>query len=138
MRFAVIVAVIAGALWLSRQPQPRTYAPLALNISTGATRGDSTQAPRVKLPLDADALRVSLRLPPRTNVGRVHRAELMDGTGEMESLRVEEVDVVEAQSVSVVIPASRLRRGQYTLNLFETRAGGAEERIEGSYFFIVE
>lgn len=134
----MLIAVAAGALWLTRSSrEPRTFAPLALSITSGATRGGGEQSPagKVKLPLGADALRIFLALPERAERSASHRVELVDAGGETESLKVEGEDT---GSLSVVIPAERLRRGRYALRLYETRRGESEQRMEGSYLFTVE
>jgi hypothetical protein len=133
----LLIALVGGTLWLTRQRAPRTFAPLALSITGGATRGggEQPQAGKVKLPLNADALRISLALPERAERTASHRVELVDVNGETESLKVEGED---AGTLSVVIPAERLRRGRYALRLYETRRGESERRMEGSYLFTVE
>jgi methionine-rich copper-binding protein CopC len=135
-----VVAIIAGALWLSPRPlrplttQPQTLAALTLTISA-ANRAAGDQAPKVSLPLNADALRIALRLPDSSAPAVRYRVELVNDNGETKSLAIAEQD---AQSVSVVIPAAQLARGSYALKLFAIKADGTEERISGSYFFSVE
>lgn len=132
----LIIAVIAGALWLSlfRTSQPATFAALTLSISQ-SNRADSSQAGRVKLPLGADALKISLTLPERLPAEAGYRVELENETGET---RVLEIAGQDARSVAVVIPGKELRRGQYAVKLFVKRQDGIEERVAGSYFFTVE
>lgn len=138
-RFAAaiaVLAILAGALWFfwPRQASPRTFATLTLSISTN-TRDEGVQAPKIKLPLDKDALRILLRLPnpPPPAVG--YRVQLLDGNGESRSLGIAGQDT---QTVVVEIPSTQLRRGQYALNLFPIKADGTEQRITGSYYFTVE
>jgi methionine-rich copper-binding protein CopC len=131
------VAIIAGVLWLSifRAPSPNAFATLTLTISASSNRAEGVQAAKVRLPLDASALRISLTLPERLPQAARYRVELVNDNGETKSL---EIDRQDAQSVSVVIPAAQLARGQYALRLFAITANGAEQRIPGSYFFTVE
>jgi hypothetical protein len=132
--FAVVI-LIAGTLWLLRHrtPSQETFATLTLTISD-SNRGDGAQAGRVKL-LNVDALRIYLRLPNSLPPAVRYRVELVNETGEIRSLQIAEQD---AQSVSVVIPAARLARGQYALRLFSIKTDGSEQRINGNYFFTVE
>jgi hypothetical protein len=131
-----VVAIIAGALWFffPRQPSPRNFATLTLTISPN-TRDQGVQAPRTKLPLGKDALRIFLRLPNPPPPAAGYRVQLLDTNGESISLGIAGQD---AQSVVVEIPGSQLRRGQYALNLFTIKADGTEQRISGSYYFILE
>lgn len=130
------VVIITGALWVSLTPRaPRTFATLALNISAG-NRADSTPTAKVTLPLGVDALRISLALPGGAAPPATHyRAELMDVDGGIKPLQIVGQD---AQSVSVLIPAAELSRGQYALKLYQTGAQGTEQPFSGNYLFNVE
>jgi methionine-rich copper-binding protein CopC len=130
-----IVAVMAGALWLFvPAPSPRTFATLTLTISN-SNRAEGAQAGKVKLPPNAEALKVSLTLPQQSPPAERYRVELENDNGETKSAEVAGKD---AQSVLVVIPAAQLEPGQYALKLFAIKTDGAEQRINGTYFFIVE
>ncbi len=131
-----IVAVIAAALWLLffRAPSPRTFATLTLSISN-INRAEGAQPEKVKLPPDVDALKISLTLPEQPPLAARYRVELVNDSGETKPA---EVVGSNAQSVSIVIPAAHLARGQYVLKLFAIKPDGAEQRISGSYFFTVE
>jgi methionine-rich copper-binding protein CopC len=61
--------------------------------------------------------------------------QFVNTAGESKSLTISEQD---AQSVAVEIPANQVRPGQYALNLIAIKADGAEQRVNGSYYFIVE
>lgn len=132
-----LIAVIAVPLWLylSRSRSPKTFTALALNISTGDNRSEGVEARRVKLPLTADALKISLALPEQVRGARDYRVELDKDTGETQALKITERD---AQSVSVIISASQLTRGQYALKLYTIKEDGTEQRVGGRYFFTVE
>src|SRR5919201_243727 len=72
------VAVIFGALWLlsrPRTPTPRTFATLTLTAGAG-DRAEGVQATKVKLPPDADALKIFLVLPDGVTPAARYRAEL--------------------------------------------------------------
>jgi hypothetical protein len=132
----LVVALIAGVLWVARNRarSPQTFATLTLNISA-SNRGDGAQAAKVRLPPEADALKLSLTLPePSTPSARYH-VELLNEKGETQPLEIAGQD---AQSVSTVIPAAQLTRGRYALKLFKSNGDGPEQRVSGSYLFAVE
>jgi hypothetical protein len=132
----IVVAVMVGAIWfyLSRSRSPQTFATLTLNVSR-SNRAEGAQSGKVKLPQDADALRISLILPDRLPAAARYRVELESENGETRPL---EGAGQNSQSVLVEIPASHLTRGQYALKLFVIKADGTEQRVEGNYFFTVE
>jgi anti-sigma factor RsiW len=134
---ALALIVMAGSwLWLSRTrtTPPRTFATLTLAASA-ADRAEGVQAAKVTLTPDDDALRIFLMLPEGSAPAARYRAELVNGNGETKSFEAAGQD---SRSVSVVITSAQLARGQYALKLFKTEAGGAEQRVPGSYFFNVE
>ena len=133
------VAILAAAWWFSfpRTPSQKSFATLTLSINVGSNRGDGAQQDaKVALPLKADALKIALALPEDSANAHGYRVELLDVSGgEAENLEVIERD---EKAVSVVIPSSRLARGQYALRLYTTQPGGAEQRVKGNYFFTAE
>lgn len=133
------VVILAAALWFSflRTPSQKTFATLSLNINVGVSRGGGggAQVAKLPLPLKADALKISLALPEGSANASGYRVEMMDGAGARESLEIVERG---EKSLAVVIPSARLARGRYALTLYATQAGGAEERVPGSYFFDAE
>ena len=132
--FAAFVLVI-GAAWLAlRTPAPRTFVAVSLSPSA-STRGTDERPPVVRLVDDADDVRATLTLPGGAPEGSRFAVELEDERSTLGRFEAERVD---ARTVSVVIPASRLARGQYALKVFETGAGGAGRRIPGTYLFNVE
>jgi methionine-rich copper-binding protein CopC len=131
-----VVTLITGMAWfiLHRSSTPETFATLHLTISQ-STRGEGAQAPKIKLPLTEDALKIVLRLPDQSPTAGSYHVELESDNGQKRSLKTLAQD---GQSVTVVIPAGELKRGQYSLKLFAVGADGAEQRINGNYFFTVE
>lgn len=139
LRMASAVAVLAvviggGWVYLWRAHAPRAVATVSLS-SSFVNRSEGVQARRVKLPPDADALRVSLAFPESATPASRYRVELDSHDGETTPLTVERQD---AQSVSVLIPASLLSRGQYAVTLFAVKEDGTEQPGYGTYFFNVE
>lgn len=102
-----------------------------LVISTDTRRATGYQVPTVKVPLQKDALRITLTLPEPVT----YRIQWEDIKGRLTDLEIEKQ---EANSVSVIIPAGDLTPGQYALTLFRKNSNGTEERVPGSYQFIVE
>lgn len=132
---AVLVIVIGGAwFYLSRVRPPRALATLRLTSSV-VNRSEGVQASTVKLPPDADGLRIFLTLPERAAPALRYRAELDSEDGATTTLAVEGQG---GQAVSVLIPASLLSRGQYAVTLFAVKDDGAEQPVYGTYFFNVE
>jgi hypothetical protein len=131
----VVVTLIAGMMWffLNRRSAPETFATLNLTISQ-STRGEGAQAPKISPP-SQDALRIVLRLPDQSPTAGRYRVELESDNGQTKSLKTVAQD---GQSVTVVIPASELNRGPYSLKVFAVGSDGAEQRIKGNYFFTVE
>lgn len=138
-----VVVIISGALWLlsPHTSSPRTFTVLTLSASVNNNRAQGAQAKIVKLPLrddaqkPADALKISLMLPERLAASPRYRVELENDNGEMRPLEVVEQN---AQSVSVLVPAAQLTRGQYALHLIAVNTDSTEHRIPGSYFFTLE
>jgi hypothetical protein len=132
----VAVAFIAGAIWLiiPQTHLPQTFATLRLTISNG-DRATGSQIDKIKLSPDTDALKISLILPQQSPTAAHYRVEFLDNAGNNKPLNITEQD---DRSVQVVILADELTKRQYALNLFAIKADGTEQRINGSYFFIVE
>ena len=135
-RFATIivtVGLIAALLWWFVYPpkQPQTFAHLNLTISFD-TRAASNQVQNISLPLAEDALRISMALPEPAPKGATYRVQWEDVKGTLEDLEIEKQDT---NSVSVIIPANKLSRGQYLLKLFRKDPDGTETRVQGSYLF---
>jgi hypothetical protein len=119
-------------LWFVVPPRtPQTFAHLNLSISFD-TRAAGGQVQTVKLPLAEDALRLTLFLP---EPGGRYRVQWEDVKGPLDDLEIEKQD---ANSVSVIIPANKLTRGQYSLKLFRREPDGIERRVPGNYYFNVE
>lgn len=135
MSFAAVVLII-GAVWflLPPPPAPGTFVTISLSPSA-VTRGGGDGPQGVRLTPGTDALKINLTLPGGAAEGSRFRVELEDEGGAIESLAAERLD---AQTVSVVVPSSRLRRGQYALRVFESGAGGAERRTSDNYLLNVE
>ena len=133
--FAVVI-LIAGTLWLfrHRSSSPETFATINLTISQ-STRGEGAPATEVNVSPGEDALKIVLRLPDQSPTAARYRVELESNEGQNKSLQAVAQD---GQSVTVVIPAGELKRGQYSLKVFTVRADGGEQRINGNYFFTVE
>ncbi len=136
MALVAAVIVIASTAWLALYrdaPPPRSIATLTLSVSN-SDRAESTQASRVALMRDNDALKISLRLPDPPAQTLSYRVQVEDDNSEIKSSEIAGQD---AQAVSVMLPAAQLAPGQYAVQLFAVKAAGTEQRI-GTYFFIVD
>lgn len=135
MALSLVIIVAAATFLLLRDPVPRTFAVLTLNASVG-TRAEGSQPGEVKLPLNADALKIFLTLPDDFDEKATsYRVELETSKGATSELEILGRD---GRSIFVVIPSERLEPGQYALKLFAIQADGSELRVRGSYFFNVE
>ena len=139
LRYASIFAAIAlgVAIVLVVIPKtipPRTFATVTLSLSSG-NRADSTIATKVNLAQNIDALKVILTLPSLPEPARGYRVELIDSEGQTRPVEVLSKD---ANTLTVVIPAKRLTRGEYALRLYVANSDGVEQRINGGYLFVVE
>lgn len=128
--------IIVGGLWLflARVRAPRVIATLSLTSSV-SNRSEGAETRPIRLPPDAEALKVSLALPAHAAPAQRYHVELDNSDGETIPLAVEGQD---AQAVSVLIPTSRLPRGQYALTLIAIGDDGTEQPVSGTYFFTVE
>jgi methionine-rich copper-binding protein CopC len=135
-----LVGIIAVAVWFSflrTRPQPFTTLALTIGSSNRAV-GPQPGVGKVKYPLDADALRISLKLPERLPAEARYRVELDNLDNDTGEKRPLGIDAQDAQYIFVVIPAAQLTRGQYALQLVAIKPDGGEHRVEGKYFFNVE
>lgn len=132
----IAVAALAGAWWLSRPriPQQKIVALLTLSMSN-SDRAEGAQVSKVKLTPDIGSVKLSLTLPQESPAAIRRRVVLEDESGDKKSL---EAAAQDTQSVSVEIPASQLKPGMYAVKLFAVQSDGTEQRIRGSYFFMVE
>lgn len=130
----VLVALVVTIAWfaLPRTSSPRRLATLNLTLST-SNRAEGVAVPQVQLP--SEGLKLVLKLPDDSTLQTSYRARLLSEDGEMRMLEIAERD---AQSISVVVPAQQLKRGQYAVKLITLTDKGAELPLNGSYFFTVE
>jgi hypothetical protein len=132
-----LIAIVGGVWWLfsPRHPVPGTFATLTLNASA-TNRSEGAKTARVRLAPDVEALKISLTLPePAPPQPTRYRVELDNNEGATWPLAIAGQD---AQTVYVTIPAQRLARGRYALNLLTLDANGVEQPINAIYFFTVE
>jgi len=127
-----VIVVVVGIFWVSRAPRPQNLASLTLNISS-STRSSGSESPKVNL--KGNGLRLTLVLPPSATTGARYRVDIINDKGET---RTSDVTGQNTQSISVEVPAAQLPVGQYAVTLSTLNAGGAGQRIPGSYYFTVE
>lgn len=136
LALTTIAVVVGGLLWLNRSPRarPQNLATLTLTV-TSNSRAEGAPVSKVRLPPDADGLRIILKLPDGSPPSAHYRLDMENENGETRPLEITDQGT---QSVSVSVPAAKLKPGEYALKLFATRDGGGEQRIPGSYYFIIE
>ena len=130
---AAVVLVVAGiGLRGTFQSTPNKFLALTLTNTAATRTGEGEPTAKVSVPLNVDELRITLLLPASSPAASSYRVEAVDGINTLS------VAGSNSNSVSVIIPAAQLRRGQYALRLYAIRADGTEERVSGNYFFAVE
>lgn len=133
LAFAAVAGIVV-AVWLAVPRSPRTFASLTLVAGAGERSG-GVEVPKARLPLGADALRITLTLPAGTPPADSYRAEMLT----LSDGRAEAVEVAghDARTVTVVVPEDRLARGRHALRLYASGVGG-EWRVGDSYVFDAE
>lgn len=134
---AALVVILAGIGWMAfrRQRVPTTFATLHLTLSESTRSGDPTQVPKLTLPLTEDAVRIVMDLPAQFPPATHYRVAVETDFGER---RFTDPTAQDANSITAVIPAADLRRGQYALILYAVSANGDSQRLHGSYRFNVQ
>jgi hypothetical protein len=131
---ALAVLMIAAIVWVRSPQQPSKFVAITLTSSAVTRSAGDTQYPRITIPPDASELRISLTLPQPATPGARYRVEL-DNRRNRTSIQPSGED---ANSVSVVIPASQVPAGFYAVVVYEIKANGTEQQIPGNYFFITQ
>jgi len=130
---AAVVLVVAGIVLRSTsQSTSDKFLALTLTNSSATRTGEGEPAAKVSLPLNVDELRITLMLPESAPSASSYRVEALDGISTLS------VAGSSSNSVSVIVPAPPLRRGNYALRLYAIKPDGTEERVPGNYFFTVE
>jgi hypothetical protein len=130
----VLILAVVVLIWsITPHSTPKTFANLNLTIATERRSEGASNAPqKIKLPLGADALRVTLTLPEPTPQGATYSVQWENSKGPLKTLEIESQNF---ESITVVIPADELVPGRYALKLLRKNP---DERVNGSYFFEVE
>jgi hypothetical protein len=142
--FAVLAIAVLFGVWrglrtapdeiAANYPPPKTFTALALEPSVQVRSGDGDAIPKVKLPLSADALRVTLNLPPGEKAAN-YRVEL--DSAAFDAPAKLPPPVVENGRVAAVIHSRQLKPGQYVLKLYALE-NNAERPLPGGYYFDAE
>ena len=139
LRFAATAAIVAIAVSLAYvifrdKPTYKSFALLELTISN-SERSEGIQSKSLPLAPQNDAAKIFLDLPDQSNQYTSYQVELSDRNGAKRPVEITERN---QRAVTVTIPASALSRGSYALHLFGIKSDGKQERIPGSYLFMVE
>jgi methionine-rich copper-binding protein CopC len=129
----IVVSFVAFLAYYYIPRAPRSIAEITLTPSI-VTRGqnDEVQATEVNL-RDKDALKINLKLPADSTPATNYRAELIGYTkATVNTIKHDN------ESVTVEIAAGDLPPAQYALRLHAISSDGSEQRIRGSYSFIVQ
>ena len=129
--FAILLIVGGLVFWVISLNSNPTYQFHELAM-TSAERNVGTEKTKLRLDSSVDGLRLKLKLPaPRAPQYRVSLQ------GEQVSLPELKIETQDAESVTVVVPASHLSRGSYAIQLTEIN-NGRETPLRGSYEFDIQ
>ena len=129
---ASLIVVVSVTFVLLRSGSSPEYAEVTVPLST-STRAEGPSPPRVKRP--DSGLRINLSAPQDTRDAKGFRARLLDENGVERDLTI---DKWNDQTIAVLVPATLLTRGSYAIQLSKVKDDGTEERVRGSYYFVVE
>ena len=128
-----VLAVVIVAVVLLSRPAGQTIVGPALTNNV-INRGSGPLPTRVTLPANTAQLKLRLMLPQPVTPDARYEAKL-DNRTEEKPIKVVEVD---SDSVTVLIPAELLPRGEYSLRLLRVNTDGSSQTIPGYYFFNIE
>lgn len=133
---ALILVLIFLAFIFRPDNQPRVAVVVERTLTSSVVvRSSGGPLPtKIKLPANTENLRLRLLLPQGATTAPQYRAKLDD------RLKTTPIEVTnsDADAVTVIIPANKLPRGEYSVQLFATTTGGSDRAIAGSYLFNIE
>jgi len=128
---AVVLLVLIGVWGITgRRSGGQIFEATLTDVTV--VRGEGAQPTKIKLPPNTGQLKLRLRLPKPATSGARYETTLDD------RLNTKAVDVVgtDAESVTVIVPAELLPRGEYSLLLKIINPDSSEQQL--SYRFDVE
>jgi anti-sigma factor RsiW len=127
----VVLLLVAFVItrWASQAPGQVFEATLARST---VVRGEGLAPTKLKLPSNTGELKLSLQLPKPATPDTRYKAQLDD------RVSTKDVEIIETnvQSVTVVVPAKLVPRGEYSLVLTIANPNNIQQRL--SYLFNVE
>lgn len=130
---AALVLVVVVGVWIETRRPSQGQIFEATLANAIVVRGETSPQPRkLKLPPDTGKLKLQLQLPKPATPGARYKAQVDD------RVNTTDVELIEtaAGSVTVVVPAKLVPRGEYSLLLNVTHPDGTQQRL--SYPFNVE
>ena len=133
--FATIVIVVGVVLlaWPGTRPSG-TYTMVDLTISA-SERATGNEIVRVRPEPGNAGIQIHLNLPDQIPPAKSFRVELIDQQKASRNLPIEQQT---DRILLVRIPSDQITRGLYIIHLHVVTADGTEDRIRGSYQFLVE
>jgi AcrR family transcriptional regulator len=128
---AAVLLIATASLMLLRPGVPPHSLALTLHTTATERAPGEPQYPKVRLTPDVSELRISLQLNPYARAQTTYLAELDDRVNRRAIKPVAQ----DEDSVTVVIPASELHPGLYSLTLSAVEAQGETRRVPGNYIF---
>jgi hypothetical protein len=127
----IVLAVVVGGMRLSSRGGGQTFN--ATLTTSALRRGSEAPLPdKLHLPPKTNKLQLLLELPKPATSGTRYQAQLDD------RVKTKPVELVgsDSQSVTVIIPAELISRGEYSIQLTITPPDGSTQEL--SYLFNVE
>lgn len=127
----LIFAVVVVSLIISRSNTPQTFATLTVPMSN-VTRGGGPANPSLTLPLEKDALELTLLLPESRQSKADITAEIKETSGRVVPIAETERD---GRKLILIVLAKELARGIYEVKISVVQPDGSSQRIPGGFYF---
>lgn len=130
---AAVLLVVAGLVFfLLSFGNSSQYMSVDLALNSSDRSASAAPAP---VKLAGAGLKVNLTIPDQAKEAKDYRLKLVDQNGVERDLTIDERT---DQMIAVTIPAGWLSSGSYVIQLSMVKPDGSEERVRGSYNFVVE
>lgn len=127
----LVLAVVVVWLVISRSSTPQSFATLTVPM-TNITRGGGPANPSLMLPLEKDALELTLLLPETRQSEKGFTAEVKETSGRVIPIFETERD---GRKLILIVLAKELARGSYEVKISAVQPDGTNQRIPGGFYF---
>lgn len=134
--FASLLIVAALGFWLISNNFKPTYQSFELAMTTSTERDSGTEITRIQMDDSVDVFRIKLKLP--TPAAPQYRASLRGvSRGDAVWLPQLTIETQDAESITVMAPASEIGPGTYVIELTEIN-NGSEKPLRSGYEFTLD